>query len=159
MRDFINPLSQISPEDNDKMFSEQGINIVDFETVSYDKNCVGPKRSLSLNIYKYEQILGPKQSEECLSETPGAAENSMNDTAVHVPASESPDAAQRIKKDTAVYNVKFSKKMTLLIAFVLMVSICCLAVIATVTFKVFENNTLGNGILSYITRLLLFFTT
>ena len=41
----------------------QNIDIVDYQTVSFDSNARKAKRSLSLNVYKYEQILGPKGSQ------------------------------------------------------------------------------------------------
>ena len=41
----------------------QNIDIVDYQTVSFDSNARKAKRSLSLNVYKYEQILGPKEGQ------------------------------------------------------------------------------------------------
>ena len=41
----------------------RNIDIVDFETVSFDTKSRKAKRSLSLNVYKYEQILGPKEDQ------------------------------------------------------------------------------------------------
>ena len=45
---------------DDKIGKDQNIDIVDFQTVSFDKKQLRTKRSLSLNIYKYEKMLGTK---------------------------------------------------------------------------------------------------
>ena len=48
---------QIQQEENKHQY--KGINIVDYHTVGFYKDQHRPKRSLSLNIYEYEQTLGP----------------------------------------------------------------------------------------------------
>ena len=47
---------------NDDLSTDQGVNIIDFETVCYDKTDFERGRSLSLNFYKYQKSLQPCNS-------------------------------------------------------------------------------------------------
>ena len=59
MKEFINPLN-FTPKINEPDIPKQhGVNIVDFETVCYDKANFGQGRSLSLNFCKYKKMLEP----------------------------------------------------------------------------------------------------
>ena len=59
MKEFINPLN-FTPKINEPDIPKQhGVNIVDFETVCYDKANFEQGRSLSLNFCKYRKILEP----------------------------------------------------------------------------------------------------
>ena len=63
MSEFCNLVydHQIQQEENKHQY--KGINIVDYHTVGFYKDQHRPKRSLSLNIYEYEQTLGPVDCE------------------------------------------------------------------------------------------------
>ena len=63
---FANPLNNNLIKLNEQSCVEHGVDIVDFNTVSYDKNSSRPKKSLSLNVYKYKQILEPEKQNEFL---------------------------------------------------------------------------------------------
>ena len=123
MRDFINPLNQILLENDDKPGEERKIDIVDFDTVCYGKTGVNSKRSLSLNHYKYEQLLTTCNSEAFTTESLEAA---LND-----------------EKAPSVHDIRPPKKAARLSSFVLVVSICGFAMLTISTFKVFENS--GKG--------------
>ena len=43
----------------EKSDKENGVDIVNYQTVGFDKKQQRTNRSLSLNFYKYEQMLGP----------------------------------------------------------------------------------------------------
>ena len=62
MKEFINPLTNTSMINNDDLSTDQGVNIIDFETVCYDKTDFERGRSLSLNFYKYQKSLQPCNS-------------------------------------------------------------------------------------------------
>ena len=64
MSEFCNLVydHQIQQEENKHQC--KGISIVDYHTVGFHKDQNLPKRSLSLNIYEYEQTLGPVDSEK-----------------------------------------------------------------------------------------------
>ena len=59
MKEFINPLNFIPSIDEYNTPKQHGVNIVDFETVCYDKANFEQGRSLSLNFCNYEKILEP----------------------------------------------------------------------------------------------------
>ena len=63
MSEFCNLVydHQIQQEENKHQC--KGISIVDYHTVGFYKDHHRPKRSLSLNIYEYEQTLGPVDCE------------------------------------------------------------------------------------------------
>ena len=64
MSEFCNLVydHQIQQEENKHQC--KGISIVDYHTVGFHKDQHLPKRSLSLNIYEYEQTLGPVDCEK-----------------------------------------------------------------------------------------------
>ena len=125
MSDLCNLLNHIPLEDRDKMSKEQGIDIIDFQTVSYDKHRHPPKRSLSLNIYKYEQMLG-------LLESDGSS-------------SQSSKTIQSLKKDASYHLEDSVKKMTVLSSFGLILSLCCFVLLAVIIYTVLQNGTRGKG--------------
>lgn len=59
MKEFINPLNFTPSIDEYNTPKQHGVNIVDFETVCYDKANFEQGRSLSLNFCNYEKILEP----------------------------------------------------------------------------------------------------
>ena len=59
MKEFVNPLNFESSLDAYKASKKHGVNIVDFETVCYDKSDFERGRSLSLNFYRYRKSLEP----------------------------------------------------------------------------------------------------
>ena len=126
MPEFANPLKESFLERENKTGSEDGVDIVNFKTVSCH-NLKGPNRSLSINIYKYEQILGPWDSEESTSE-PGS------------------EATQKCEKNTASHGVGFSNKMTFFSTFILLASVCCLVMLAATIFFVLGNRQKGTVI-------------
>ena len=73
MGEFCNPVNERHHQNEEKERKNTNIDIIDFQTVSFDKDQHRAKRSLSLNIYKYEQMLGPMEyvngSLESLNET------------------------------------------------------------------------------------------
>ena len=73
MGEFCNPVNDRLYQHEEKEKKNTNIDIIDFQTVSFDKDQHRAKRSLSLNIYKYEKMLGPMEyvngSLESLNET------------------------------------------------------------------------------------------
>ena len=61
MGEFCNPVNDRLYQHEEKEKKNTNIDIIDFQTVSFDKDQDRAKRSLSLNIYKYEQMLGPME--------------------------------------------------------------------------------------------------
>ena len=61
MGEFCNPVNDRHHQHKEKEKKNTNIDIIDFQTVSFDKDQHRAKRSLSLNIYKYEQMLGPME--------------------------------------------------------------------------------------------------
>ena len=61
MGEFCNPVNDRLYQHEEKEKKTTNIDIIDFQTVSFDKDQDRAKRSLSLNIYKYEQMLGPME--------------------------------------------------------------------------------------------------
>ena len=59
MKEFINPLNFTPSVDDPDIPKQHGVNIVDFETVCYDKANFEQGRILSLNFCKYRKILEP----------------------------------------------------------------------------------------------------
>ena len=61
MGEFCNPVNDRLYQHEEKEKKNTNIDIINFQTVSFDKDQDRAKRSLSLNIYKYEQMLGPME--------------------------------------------------------------------------------------------------
>ena len=127
MRVFENPLNQFLLENEDKTDEEPEIDVIDYEAVSYGKSGVDSRERLSSNAYKYEKILATNGFEEHTSGIPN-----------------SPEATLNKEKALSVQEVWRTKKPVLLIAFGLVFSIACVAMLAAGTFKVFENSEKGN---------------
>ena len=70
MSEFCNLVYDQQFQQEENKHQGKGIDIVDFHTVGFYKDQHRPKRSLSLNIYEYEQTLGPldcdKSSDDAL---------------------------------------------------------------------------------------------
>ena len=124
MPSFINPLIIQGSIQRDKTPEDQKVDILDFETVRYDKSGVNCKRSLSLNVYQYDRILALTNSEESTRENT--------------------DIEKKQENVVLFSDIKGSRKPLLLASFALVASICSLFVLTIVTFKVFENGGKGN---------------
>ena len=55
----MNPFEQTMSDTKETAFIENGVDIIDFDTVSYDRKENGIKKSYSLNVYNYEKMLMP----------------------------------------------------------------------------------------------------
>lgn len=62
MPSFANPLERTRSEFEGTVSLENTVDIIDFDTVSYERKDNGSKKSLSLNVYNYEKILMPNQA-------------------------------------------------------------------------------------------------
>jgi hypothetical protein len=137
MPSFTNPLHN---ECDELGIRDQGIDIIDYETVVYDKAGGGTRTSLSLNIYKYEKILEPNK----------ANETSTDEEMASSQVEEHPKKDQSDLK-TLESNIKHvnstnrndSKKMYFLWLFISMASVCCISLLVLLTSKVFGNSTTG----------------
>ena len=121
MRDFVNPLSNTPLEKVEETDKDQSIELIDGDTVSYGKNGVGLKRSLSLNVYKYDTYLGTKESERY--------------------SAENVETLSSIKK--VVDGVEAPKQTSILRSLQLVGTACCSLMLVVVMIKVFENGTRG----------------
>ena len=109
-------------EDGEKTSKQQGIDIEDFNTVSYGTKGLTPKRRLSLNIYKYEKTLGGDESSFKASKA-------------------TPDARRQ-----SVFSRESPPKKTMFMStFGLVVSVCCFVMLAAVVFVVLANGRKGNS--------------
>ena len=70
MSEICNPVSNNHVSCEEKVDKENGVDIVNYQTVGFDKNQQRTNRSLSLNFYKYEQMLGPIECEKPSIEPP-----------------------------------------------------------------------------------------
>ena len=64
MSEFCNLVYDHQFQQEENKHQCKSINIVDYHTVGFYKDQHRPKRSLSLNIYEYEQTLGPVTCEK-----------------------------------------------------------------------------------------------
>ena len=137
MPSFANPLNH---ECDELGIQDQGIDIIDYETVVYDKTGLGTRTSLSLNIYKYEKILEPNQGHE-----PSTNEEIAPSQVEEHPKKEPLDlkTLESIITNVHANNRNDSKKMYFMWFFVSMASVCCISLLALVTSKVFGNSAAG----------------
>ena len=137
MPSFTNPFIH---ESDELGIRDQGIDIIDYETVVYDKTGLGTRTSLSLNIYKYEKILEPNQGDE-----PSTNEDIVLSQEEENPTKETsdPKAVESIINHANANNPNDSKKTYFLWFSLSMASVCCISLLALVTYKVFRNSTTG----------------
>ena len=109
----------------DKSHNDQDVDIVNYQTVSFDPKHLKTKRSLSLNVYKYEQLLAPKHG-KFSSVEPLIPDMEYKNCSI-------PD------KNKDVRTNKFIK------SFGLVVSVCSLILLSIVVFLVIMNKSEGNA--------------
>ena len=80
MGEFCNPVNDRLYQHEEKEKKNTNIDIIDFQTVSFDKDQDRAKRSLSLNIYKYEQMLGPMEHVNGSLESLNGTDTRKNDS-------------------------------------------------------------------------------
>ena len=124
MSEFCNLVydHQILQEENKHQY--KGINIVDYHTVGFYKDQHRPKRSLSLNIYEYEQTLGPV---DC--------ENSSADSLKNLSA--------RTKEDNDITHQSTTTKKTIASRWESALLFCVFIVTLVVVYLVMENRETG----------------
>ena len=76
---FTNPVLKTNDEIEEHSFVEHGIDIVDYNTVCYDKDSSRLKRSLSLNIYKYQKVLDSENPNEYSIANDGLSEKEFEE--------------------------------------------------------------------------------
>ena len=54
---FVNPLESGTSDSKDTDIVENTVDIIDFDTVSYESKSTGFKKSFCLNVYNYEKVL------------------------------------------------------------------------------------------------------
>lgn len=109
----------------DKSDKEQNIDIVNYQTVSFDPKYQKTKRSLSLNVYKYEQMLTPKDGQF------SSVESLISDMDYKQNSS--------YRRNTDMTTNKLFN------SFGLVVSLFSLILLAAVVFVVMENKSEGNA--------------
>ena len=119
MSEICNPVNNNHGPREEKVDKENGIDIVNYQTVGFDKNQQRTNRSLSLNFYKYEQMLGPMESEEPSLNPPKPPEASIK------------------CEDTSL------KRTTFLNTSGFIISVFTLIMMAVVIFLVVKNSTKG----------------
>ena len=135
---FANPMNENLTRIEESSFVEHGIDIVDYETVCYDKNGSGVKRSLSLNIYKYDKILEPEKLIEAQRQEDAPCEI------------EEPPNKEKLKDSEVICyekrkpNVRNNSQIPYLIwMFIIIFSIACVSMLGFVSFKVFKSSDTG----------------
>lgn len=109
----------------DKSHNDQNVDIVNYQTVSFDSKHLKTKRSLSLNVYKYEQMLAPKHGK-------------FSSVEPLIPDMEFEQHLSHGK------NKDFGTKKHFK-SFGLVVSLCSLILLITVIFLVVMNKSEGNA--------------
>ena len=109
----------------DKSHNDQNVDIVNYQTVSFDPKHLKTKRSLSLNVYKYEQLLAPRHDK-------------FSSVERLIPDMEYNDCSSHDKNK----DVRTSK---LFKSFGLLVSLCSLILLSIVVFLVIMNKSQGNA--------------
>ena len=101
----------------------QNIDIINYQTVSFDPKSHKTKRSLSLNIYKYEQMLGPKEDQS----------SSLESIASHMEHQQKyPHSNDSSFTTTKMFN-----------SFGLVISLCSMIMMAILVYLVIENRSQG----------------
>ena len=108
----------------DKSHNDQDVDIVNYQTVSFDPKHLKTKRSLSLNVYKYEQMLAPKHGK-------------FSSVEPLIPDME-------YKQHSNNSESKDNRRNKLFKFFGLMVSLCSLILVATIIIFVITNKSEGN---------------
>ena len=149
MPDFTNPVVK----DNNEMeeiesFVEHGIDIVDYNTVCYDKNSSRLKRSLSLNIYKYQKVLDSENPNEFPIEKEGLSEEEFE-----VQKGKLPGLIDAPNEKMYQREKQYQKTNYCIPALFLFFFLTCLSALGFIVFNVFENTDRGiikSNIITYI---------
>ena len=131
MGEFCNPVNDRHHQHEEKEKKNTNIDIIDFQTVSFDKDQHRTKRSLSLNIYKYEQMLGPMEYAN------GSLESSNGTEA-------------REKEDTPSNKQSHAKGPNLISSIGTAISFCSCIFVLVVVFFVVENRMEGISLFNRI---------
>ena len=138
MPSFVNPLINNATAIDEFSFIEHGIDIIDYETVGYDKNTSGAKRSLTLNIYKYEKVLEPEKSMDCPAE-----EKLLMEELIECKNEHQLDKKVDYDKKFKNYDKKDSKRILLMLPLIILFLVTCVSTLGFITHKVLENHNKG----------------
>ena len=138
MPTFTNPVVETDNEIEEYSLVEHGIDIVDYNTVCYDKNSSRLKRSLSLNIYKYQKVLDlEKQNEFSL------AEEAFSMKEFEVQEGQQPGLADPPNEKSNQCVKQYPKSNYCIRGLFLFFFVTCLSALGFIVFNVFENNVRG----------------
>ena len=149
MPDFTNPVVKDNNEIEEiESFVEHGIDIVDYNTVCYDKNNSRLKRSLSLNIYKYQKVLD--------SETPNEfpiAKEGLSEEEFEVQKGKLSGLIDDPNEKMYQRKKQYPKTNYCIPGLFLFFFLTCLSALGFIVFNVFENTDRGiikSNIITYI---------
>ena len=139
MPNFTNPVVKNNNEIEEiESFVEHGIDIVDYNTVCYDKNSSRLKRSLSLNIYKYQKVLDSENPNEFF-----IAKEDLSEEGFEVQKGKLPGLIDAPNERMYQREKQYPRTNYCIHGLFLFFFLTCLSALGFIVFNVFENTERG----------------